>query len=278
MRLVLGLRDGALVLGPALPQLDGPLQHGGLGAEHPLVLPLGACRRTRSVTSRRVASLWRPLERSGALWRSWRCCDSALNSPRGRFTHRNPCAMRHAPYRVRDATLNGAPFGSAAPQGGFYTKALPDGSTRVTGPANYSGTWLADNGARTAPGRSRLRRDWAPLPHLHRDWAHPCHICVGTGLTPTAARLRRAFASLPRRISTGCDGGNTLVALVAMMVEPRASRWARPYVALGNKELPCGASVDASSLSFGVKQGQVGSAAAPGARHGSATHCGATSV
>jgi hypothetical protein len=150
LRLVLGLRDGALVLGPALPQLDGPLQHGGLGAEHPLVLPLGACRRTRSVTSRRVASLWRPLERSGALWRSWRCCDSALNSPRGRFTHRNPCAMRHAPYRVRDATLNGAPFGSAAPQGGFYTKALPDGSTRVTGPANYSGTWLADNGARTA--------------------------------------------------------------------------------------------------------------------------------
>ncbi len=164
--------------------------------------------------------------------------------------------MRHAPYRMRDATHNGAPFGSAAPQGGFYTKALPDGSTRVTGPANYSGTWLADNGPRTAPAG---------------------HACPGTGLTPTAARLRRAFASLPRRISTGCDGGNTLVALVAMMVEPRASRWARPYVALGNKELPCGASVDASSLSFGVKQGQVGSAAAP-ARHGSATHCGATSV
>ena len=25
------------------------------------------------------------------------------------------------------------------------------------------------------------------LPHLRRDWAHPCHICAGTGLTPSAA-------------------------------------------------------------------------------------------
>ena len=23
-----------------------------------------------------------------------------------------------------------------------------------------------------------------PCPHLRRDWAHPCHICIGTGLTP----------------------------------------------------------------------------------------------
>jgi hypothetical protein len=21
----------------------------------------------------------------------------------------------------------------------------------------------------------------SPLPHLHRDWAHPCHICTGLG-------------------------------------------------------------------------------------------------
>ena len=43
-----------------------------------------------------------------------------------------------------------------------------------------------------------LHRDWAhpchictrtrsPLPHLHRDWAHPCHICAGTGLTPATS-------------------------------------------------------------------------------------------
>ena len=41
-----------------------------------------------------------------------------------------------------------------------------------------------------------MRRDWgltpatsAPglgstLPHLRRDWVHPCHICAGTRLTP----------------------------------------------------------------------------------------------
>jgi hypothetical protein len=27
----------------------------------------------------------------------------------------------------------------------------------------------------------------SPLPHLHRDWAHPCHICTGTGLTPATS-------------------------------------------------------------------------------------------
>ena len=26
----------------------------------------------------------------------------------------------------------------------------------------------------------------SPLPHLHRDWAHPCHVCTGTGLTTAA--------------------------------------------------------------------------------------------
>ena len=31
-----------------------------------------------------------------------------------------------------------------------------------------------------------------PLPQLHRDWAHPCHICIGTGLIPP--HLRRDWA------------------------------------------------------------------------------------
>ena len=30
-----------------------------------------------------------------------------------------------------------------------------------------------------------------PLPHLHRDWAHPCHICAGTGPTPATSATRR---------------------------------------------------------------------------------------
>jgi hypothetical protein len=29
----------------------------------------------------------------------------------------------------------------------------------------------------------------SPLPHLHRDRAHRCHICIGTGLTATTSAL-----------------------------------------------------------------------------------------
>jgi hypothetical protein len=51
----------------------------------------------------------------------------------------------------------------------------------------------------------------SPLSHLRRDWAHPCHICAGTGLTPATPppgpgsplpRLHRDCAH-PRRICTG---------------------------------------------------------------------------
>jgi hypothetical protein len=29
----------------------------------------------------------------------------------------------------------------------------------------------------------------SPLSHLRRDWAHPCHICTGTGLAPATSAL-----------------------------------------------------------------------------------------
>ena len=40
----------------------------------------------------------------------------------------------------------------------------------------------------SAPGLVRTvpHAEWdlsSPLPHLHRDWARPCHVCIGTGLT-----------------------------------------------------------------------------------------------
>ncbi len=37
-----------------------------------------------------------------------------------------------------------------------------------------------------------------PLPHQHRDWAHPCQTCAGTGLTPltSAPRLGPALPHL----------------------------------------------------------------------------------
>ena len=36
-------------------------------------------------------------------------------------------------------------------------------------------------------------------PDLHRDWAHPCHICTGTGLAPAASSpgLHQDWAPLP---------------------------------------------------------------------------------
>ena len=39
----------------------------------------------------------------------------------------------------------------------------------------------------------------SPLPHLHRDWARPCHICTGNGLgTP----LR--FTAMVSRMCPAC--------------------------------------------------------------------------
>jgi hypothetical protein len=40
-----------------------------------------------------------------------------------------------------------------------------------------------------------------PPPHLHRDWAHPCHICIGTGLTP--ARICAGTGLAPAHICAG---------------------------------------------------------------------------
>jgi hypothetical protein len=59
-------------------------------------------------------------------------------------------------------------------------------------------------GSRRAHRRTgRARTGWAhpptsapglgsPLPHLRRDWAHPSHICAGTGLTPPTPAPRLA--------------------------------------------------------------------------------------
>ena len=45
--------------------------------------------------------------------------------------------------------------------------------TRLATATSAQGLGLA--AATTAPGLG------SPLPYLHRDWAHPCHICTGTG-------------------------------------------------------------------------------------------------
>jgi hypothetical protein len=43
-------------------------------------------------------------------------------------------------------------------------------------------------GRLSEPSRRLVPPTWgSPQPHLHRDWAHPCHICTGTGLTPATS-------------------------------------------------------------------------------------------
>jgi hypothetical protein len=53
------------------------------------------------------------------------------------------------------------------------------------GPAHI----CAGTGTGLAPATSAPGLGW-PLPHLHRDWAHPDHICAGTAATPQLRSLR----------------------------------------------------------------------------------------
>ena len=55
-------------------------------------------------------------------------------------------------------------------------------STR-TKPPRPSGSDAALATATSAPGLG------SPLPHLHRNWAHPCHICTGTRLAAATSAL-----------------------------------------------------------------------------------------
>jgi hypothetical protein len=80
----------------------------------------------------------------------------------------------------------------------------------------YSQGTLGDSGCHTASALSALfgRCRWnarprllgfrpsfrpsasglgSPLPHLHRDWAHPCHICSGIGDACSASALHSAL-------------------------------------------------------------------------------------
>ncbi len=50
----------------------------------------------------------------------------------------------------------------------------------------------------------------SPLPHLRRDWAHPCHICAGTGLT--AATSAPGLGS-PERLRIACQDRSALFTL-----------------------------------------------------------------
>jgi hypothetical protein len=66
--------------------------------------------------------------------------------------------------------------------------------------------------ATSAPGLA------SPLPHLHQDWAHRCHICTGTGLSRCAVQPLR-----------GCP----------LRVQPMSTRRAPLLGAVGSDTLPC---------------------------------------
>ncbi len=78
------------------------------------------------------------------------------------------------------------------------------------------------------PPHPHLHRDWAhPIhictrtgpthPHLHQDWAHPAHICTGTAPTPPTSALRptglRGTACADRRgfVDRGARGVGDVV-------------------------------------------------------------------
>ena len=88
------------------------------------------------------------------------------------------CCYRAVTYRHRtahEAQSGGVVFGCA--QNAFGAGDMKGGGTdaKVT-PLAAPRTWLTL--ATSAPGLG------SPLPDLLWDWAHPCHICTGTGPTP----------------------------------------------------------------------------------------------
>ena len=63
-------------------------------------------------------------------------------------------------------------------------------------------TGTGGSAATSAPGLA------SPLPHLHRDWAHACHICIGTGL----ARCHICTGTLKAPAGMGSTSGRSTAA------------------------------------------------------------------
>jgi hypothetical protein len=75
-------------------------------------------------------------------------------------------------------------------------------ASRRQGGAQPQGKRARDNGAGSWTGlipATSARGLGSPLPHLHLDWAWPCHICTGTGLIPATS----GTGLPPRQICTG---------------------------------------------------------------------------
>ena len=101
-------------------------------------------------------------------------------------------ALRHAGRRTSPRMRTTAHAFSAAPRAPLLR--LHEWSVWANHPPAVQTTarWKAHGARRTGSrrgGRRALRRRHGsqrrgPQPHLRRDWAHPIHICTGTGLAP----------------------------------------------------------------------------------------------
>ena len=135
----------------------------------------GCCKiRSRSPSASTRPVRVRPLQPSGA---RQHCCSVAIicntelcnMHPAACNIHAAACNMHPAASNMREASPRGSPQHSLLEQACMTRKAM--GSRR-----RWSGRWGFPAASVPGPG--------SPRPHLHRDRAHPCHICAGTGLTP----------------------------------------------------------------------------------------------
>ena len=129
---------------------------------------------------------------------------------------------------------------------------LPSLNTE-TGPTPFNICTVAGMGSPLPP----LHRDWAQLrPHLHRGWAHPCHICTVDGVTHgmTRATERSKRYASGGEPSSGKDAAVVSPVRVQMCIPRLHSRLAlvklcgRSRATVGDTETFCmgcvGVSVD----------------------------------
>jgi hypothetical protein len=117
-------------------------------------------------------------------------CAATLTSARTRTLAHIPTTHTLHPPRALSHTL-----ARTQPQCNHASPSLP-AATTPSAPA--AGCRISAVGS-----HSHRARVGSPLPHLFRAWAHPCHICTGTGLAPlphlppnwACLRFRRASGS-----------------------------------------------------------------------------------